>query len=541
MEFSINVKKRILSLFMIILISFTLIISDYKRVEAVVGVDDVLLALLGITIGAVISVETSDDYQDWYDNELRPKWREIVREGLGVIGGKPIDPSYFDQKFPHLGPDLLQELRIVINKRSGTPIENITDDMCKQFVYNAFNNCNFNEDNDTFYASNDYNFILKHFDEVITEDSGYRLVYPFNIQQNLNDIQDGDLYNALRVAINGNNKINIARLNDNPIKVKVFDNKDYSLVFNGYDSENRYYVNLYDYTSWEQIFLTSNMPMYIYDSNSKSFVDGQNSFVANRFEVSAFENNVEVNISSGIYALCSGEQPVFRMFMTLDDLKGDSVGQAPYYVNSDVYNDWSTSQGDYTVTTDNSNHVSYSDVINHNEQYYTEHGDWPDFTSIIKWIDEYEPSSGDDGEGGEGGQGGQGGSSNATATANNEGINVNVYNNHTINIGGGGSVSGNGTVSGNEIQDGGGVGNIFSFLSQIGDVLGSLIKNVGHVLAELVSGISETISALLEGIPTVFGDFMGALLGWLPEELRALITLGISAMIIVGVIKLFRG
>lgn len=538
MQQTISVKKRILSLFMILLISFTLIISDYKRVEAVVGVDDVLLTLLSITIGTVVSIETSDDYQDWYDNELRPKWREVIREGLGVIGGKPIDPVYFDNKFPNLGPDLLQELRIIINKRSGTPIEDITDDMCKQFAYNAFSNCNFNEDNDTFYTSNDYNLILKHFDEVINANKGYHYAYSTPLQNYLNDINDGTQYNALRRLVDNNpDKVfSVYGITANAL------NTLYAFPYDGnYAYVNKFYSEQWNYNTINGFYDFESWQLYLYDvytySGGEYTVVSQEDLYGDRISFRIFED-IPKEGQNLVGALSNDTKQVI-VFDSLNELKNYSRGVLPFYTNNTVYNTWDNSTGDYTVTTDNSNKASYGDITNYINSFNSENGYNPSPNDINVFIETYDPTITPTPTPNPNNPSGGGGS--ATATANNEGINVNVYNNHTINFGGGGSVSGNGTVSGNEIQDGGGVGNIFSFLSQIGDVLGSLIKNVGHVLAELVSGISETISALLEGIPTVFGDFMGALLGWLPEELRALITLGISAMIIVGVIKLFRG
>lgn len=68
-----------------------------------------------------------------------------------------------------------------------------------------------------------------------------------------------------------------------------------------------------------------------------------------------------------------------------------------------------------------------------------------------------------------------------------------------------------------------------------------MISNLGSAISNLIRGIAEVLEGLGETIPTVFGDFIGMLLGWLPPELRALVTLGFVAMIMFGLVKVIRG
>lgn len=252
------------------------------------------------------------------------------------------------------------------------------------------------------------------------------------------------------------------------------------------------------------------------------------------------------------------------VWRSLADFKNSTLGRPSYYVNNTVYNSWKNSTGDYTINTDNSNHATYGDVNTYVDDHHTETGTYPSPEEINVYIENKpaptpeptptptpdNPSGGGSGSGSTVSGNGSGGNNSATATAqggqggqasaNNEGINITINNNHNINLGGGKGLSGN-TVSGNGSGSSGGIGGIFDFLSQIGDFLGSLIKNIGNVLADIVTGIGSVIGSLLQGIPTVFNDFLGGVLGWLPPELKALITLSISAMIIVGLIKLLRG
>ena len=179
-------------------------------------------------------------------------------------------------------------------------------------------------------------------------------------------------------------------------------------------------------------------------------------------------------------------------------IHSSGIGIQLYYYNNQVWNNFNSSQGDYTVDNSNVNVVTYGDTVSNIIDSYNTTGYYPDIDTTNSWIE----------------------------TTNN---------NYIEDSGGGGGSGGGGS--------GGGSGNtgIFDFLSQIGQVLGNLIKNLGKVLTDLISSISEIISDLFEVIPTVFGDFLSGLFGWLPEDLRALIILGISAMIIVGLVKLIRG
>lgn len=518
-----TIQKKILSIVMIIMVTFVSITGFYYNTYAIAatGLDyyqtlDIFSQLVGANEDVPINMLDEIVFDQLCPRDSGFIVRTIGRENYKLT--KKAIAKILNAKYSNMDKNE----------------DNITQSDINEVSQDLIQNISFNDESKTTVYNNNSREIVNTFINTYIEESGFRYVYTYNVVNYATQFSSGDQYIAYRDYIkNIQNEGKILCFNISFGNILV-DMNNAAFVINSL-GVNEASVTPYNLSSWERVV-----------GDNYNYVDGE--FVASGSQNGNIIGDIKLNQYStnnmpywGFYS--SGQNNVYKAYMSLADLKADSVGQAPYYWNNQVYNDWSSSTGDYVVTTDNSNHATYGDITNYINSFNTENGEDPTDTDIHDWIINFDPFSGggSGGEGGEGGQGGQGGSSNATATANNEGINVNVYNNHTINIGGGGSVSGNGTVSGNEIQDGGGLGNIFSFLSQIGDVLGSLIKNVGHVLAELVSGISETISALLEGIPTVFGDFMGALLGWLPEELRALITLGISAMIIVGVIKLFRG
>lgn len=194
---------------------------------------------------------------------------------------------------------------------------------------------------------------------------------------------------------------------------------------------------------------------------------------------------------------CNNPKSVqYRLFRWGKAVTNDSILYQPYYVNEDTWNDFSSTTGDYVVTDENINTVNYGDVVNYINSFNTENG--------------YPPSP------------------------NEINIKIEQENEENKNPSGGGGSGGNGSGSDDSLG-------VFDFLSRIGQALGNLIKNLGNVLAELVEAIAEIVSSLVESIPTVFGTFIELLLGWLPVELRALITLAIVSMVLVGLIKLFRG
>lgn len=249
--------------------------------------------------------------------------------------------------------------------------------------------------------------------------------------------------------------------------------------------------------------------------------------------------------SSNNFTVSYGKRYQVTLYSSVALFSSVSRNESPYYV-SNKYSDFANSSGTYTIDSNNSNVIKYGDIVTYNNNYYNNNGQYPTMPQIDIYINDNNPDAtppnNGGGGGGQGGQGGQGGTGGAGGSANVTNNNNPTFNNNpNININlGFPSISDN-TVSGNGAGSAGGVGNIFGFLSQIGKVIGDLIKNIGEVLADILEGIVSVVSSLVESIPTVFGEFMGALIGWLPAELQALITLSITAMIIVGLIKLFRG
>lgn len=172
----------------------------------------------------------------------------------------------------------------------------------------------------------------------------------------------------------------------------------------------------------------------------------------------------------------------------------------PYYYNNEVWQDFSKSSGDYVFSPSNINTVSYGDTISYIDNYIQDKG--------------YPPTIPD--------------------------ININIENENNNNVNGG---SGGGGSGGDDSGGGSGSGTdgIFDFLSDLGAVLGNLIKNLGQAITNIIKGISDLVTSIVTDLPTVFFDFIGAIFGWLPEEWVTLLSLSLAAMLIWGIVKVIRG
>lgn len=380
-------------------------------------------------------------------------------------------------------------------------------------------------DSSVVYNNNSKSLLVHIADEIISN-SGYKYVYSNRLIDHINDYSNGEYYNAIRqFLVNNPNKAVYLRGENYGYELYV-GSKNTGYVLDGtFPNLNVYMCYSYNYNTWKVEPFTH----YVYQ-NGEFIEDSTNNAVI-RFGVPYDYTNARwYPADYNWFAL--NIYNVNKMYMTLNDMKADSVGISPYYV-SDSWNKFVNSNNTtYTIDNNNSNNITYGDVNSWINNYYGDNGEYPKPTDINIYIDNNIPEPGGDNPGGEGGEGGQGGSS--TITNNNSPV---FNNNPNININLLPTVSGNSPGEGS----GNGISNIFGFLSQIGEILGDFIKNIGEVLADVLEGIASVVTGLVESLPTVFGDFMGALIGWLPTELQALITLSITAMIIVGLIKLFRG
>ena len=243
---------------------------------------------------------------------------------------------------------------------------------------------------------------------------------------------------------------------------------------------------------------------YSYSNDDKKFLQRENTTATvpavSNYLVNYVNGRVGTStINSANFVISKNYRVPFKIFSgtpTVSDYM-----YSPYYYNNDVWQDFSTSSGDYTLSPSNINTVSYGDTITYIDNYNDDNGNPPTLQDIN--------------------------------------INIENTNNNNVNGGsGGGSGDGSG---GNGGGSGSGNDGIFNFLSDLGSVLGNLISNLGQAITNIIKGISDLVTSIVTDLPTVFFDFVGSIFGWLPEEWVTLLSLSLAAMLIWGIVKVIRG
>lgn len=345
---------------------------------------------------------------------------------------------------------------------------------------------------------------------------GYYIGYTFDISTNENlfgvkfsslcDIVD-QYQDNFNVLYTGNSLYLIPK---NNYKVMYDSNYPYNYFITYNSFVNGQLVTLKWYESYKQFNFNFSADKEIYEEvippNGNS---GIGSFIG-----SSLDSNVGYNsfYSGYQYILTFERRESYKIYRSMASVPSD--GRAPYYYNNDVWQDFSTSQGDYTFSPSNINTVTYGDIINYQDQYYDDHGFYPDQSQVNNYID-------------------------------------NTHN-ENINNPGGGSGDGDGDGEGGGSGDGDGIGDIFGWLKGLGSAIASLIKGLGEFLTEIISGLTEAITELLSGIsnliisvtetiPTAFMDFLHACFDWMPDEWVGLFGACVLVMVLYGIIKLIRG
>lgn len=169
----------------------------------------------------------------------------------------------------------------------------------------------------------------------------------------------------------------------------------------------------------------------------------------------------------------------------------------PYYYNNDVWQDFSSSNGDYTWSPSNINTVTYGDVTSYIDNSNTENGYPPNIQDINIHIEDKDEENKDTSDGGGSDGGGSGDGDSGTG--------------------------------------------IFDLLKGLGKVIADFIKGLVAVITEVIGAIGEAIASITSVLPNTISSLLGIVFDFLPPEITALISLGIVAMVTVGIIKLFKG
>lgn len=378
--------------------------------------------------------------------------------------------------------------------------QEVIDNAARYFINNTVLT-----DNSIEYNSNSKNLTVGLANDIINN-SGYRYVYSARLIDHINDFSDGTYYNALRQFMNdhSNDFIYIRGIQFGG-SVYVGSSLNPFVLDATFPNLNVYFGYAYGYSDWEKEVLE----FYSYDSVKHEFVRDTSGDYSPRFGIPY------TDFSSAWYSadwnwFSLNDFKVAKLYYTLNDLKADSIGIAPFYISDKWRNFVNSNNSTYTVDSSNSNNITYGDTNNWITNYYTDNGIYPDPTQISVYIDNNIPPSPsptptpgpDDPGGGSGGSGGNGG----------------------IDLGWLGTL---GQLIG-------------QIVSAIGNFFTGVLQGIVNALTSVLGFLSDTISSLGETLPTAFFDFIGSIFGWLPDPMMNTLKSLFLMMVLVGVISIFR-
>lgn len=389
--------------------------------------------------------------------------------------------------------------------------ENATDqDVVEEALDYLMTNITVNDDSFT-WNDNSRNMFV-YINNQVKEEEPWHYMYSYDISQTTNNWTNGVVYNRVRDIIRDHQENNYvfyacdnANINDANFIFWFIPKEDrYQFVYNEGVAPPQ--LNMADYYTWEWIWSYNGISIVsanIYEFDGTTLVPKEvNTQPTIHMCLLQEEPEDSTIATNGLYGniyrylvSTSGHKDQVVVWDSLNAMKNGSVGRKGYYI-SDSYNN--NISGSYnTFDSSNSNNVSYGDVTNYINNYYNQNGEYP--TQPV--------------------------------------INIYINNNIPTGDGGGGSAGGSGGGSGGSGSD----SSIWDFLSRLGEVLSGLISNLGNMLTSLIESIVTIINDVVGKIPTVFNGLLEIVYGGLPEEIRALIVLGITTMVIYGIIKVIRG
>ena len=396
---------------------------------------------------------------------------------------------------------------VVINDSFKTEILNIANNYVSQNYYITVNAFNLNENSNAVYWS-DTTHLQAIKDLCSQYQNDYYLFY-----------YGSSLYNQATQLIIGLNKDNYVFSQSKSGFTTLVEADMYYMAYGLTKSGDGIYGNpapsdvlVWQYDKTNQVYISgewNKVQITVYPSQ---FIFGKsNVYLGPASTMNAYWQNDTGNrtLRKGKFVSVGRQQAI--IYKAYEIYAQYPNGVMPYYYNNTVWQDFSSSSGDYTFSPTNINTVTYGDVSEYIDNSYQDNDYYPDNSTVNNWIE----------------------NTNEENITNNNGG------------GSGGDDSGGGSGSDDSID-------IFGWLKQLGAVIGSLIKGLGEFLTEVLDGIVSALNTLLEGlssiietvteaIPSVFMEFIKACFDWMPDEWIALLTASLLLMILWGIIKLIRG
>lgn len=443
---------------------------------------------------STIAMQKYNQFWDTYDalyNAVHPTQDQIknfVKKSFDTVGFLIDETGVTFEKIRNM---------LIGQSNSGITSESSEEDVAEWIK----NNVNGDQNNGIIF-DDEYNTFVNNYARDYETNSGYWIGFAFDLRYMSGQFTGTAKYNSLKslLSVSGN-KVGIVWSSYNNVCLVPLD--DYWFKVN---NSNWNGTVLYSYANgttapvnggYEKYTWNASLNEYVKDS---SLYNSQLSGVA----VSLTPNNTS---SADAKALWYGKKEL-NIFNSVASATSYGVGVKPYYYNTNTWNDFSSSSGDYTVDNSNINTVTYGDTVSYIQDSYNETGNYPDNSTVNNWID----------------------NSN--------------QNNHNSGGGSGGDDSGGGSGSGDT--------NIFDWLKTLGAALGNLIKGVGEFLSEIVAGlvdavtnllqaISTLISGVLESLTNIFSGLIEFIYAGLPDDIKNILSLALVVAILITVLKLIRG
>ena len=365
--------KRILAVFLVLMI-FIFTTSICER-EAEASVATTVITVAGAVVTAYELVKIHQEAYESYNSGSWKKVQDWAIKNFGPIGFiMTVNPEA--ELIDRVLKPFLQQQGII----DGNDSDQEAFDKWSSYVNNHYHL----ENDGTITYDESMKNIFNGLINAYTNESGFRYVYTFNIINHATEFASGDAYQITRDFIQTYQpEGKVCAYSNYYRKIMLADLSNCAFVRTS-DISDRYEVTPYNLDTWEAVMGYE----YSFDGTQYTATGASGNQMRAQVKVAPTQTG-----ELGLWSWCtSGKNNVYKMYMSLADLKADSVGQAPYYINNSVYNDWSTSTGDYTVNTDNSNHATYGDITSYIDSFNTEYGRYPSDTDIFKWIENYDPT-----------------------------------------------------------------------------------------------------------------------------------------------------
>lgn len=344
--------------------------------------------------------------------------------------------------------------------------------------------------------------IRKEFDELIQDvDIGY---YYINTKPatsiDANWFKNKEIYDSCVRYIQSCSDFSFFLMSSSGSEMTLYEPCSANIIHDGIRGNE---VLLYD-DNWEQLSLHYRRRMisgsyyFDFDFQQANLFYETNTTTVRATSIAGFNGAGGTNM---LFPFTSDGRRVI-VYKTLADFKSYSGYNKPYYTTNSVYNE----------TNDNS--------VEFTGDYFLEYGDTTSYSQVQEYLINNNITN-----------------DNSVVNNTTEQI-TNIVNNYYYD--GTSSGSGDGGGSGSGSGSGDGVESFFNGLLSLLDFILELLGKVVEAVSKLLSGVLSLLTTLTESF-SGFTGLLGGMFSFLPQELMDILSLGITAIVTIGIIKAIKG